>query len=116
MKLRDIEFGNILGASGVQGFFGEGYWFHKLYKLLFGKRFDFSGMTFVAKTATLHERKGNVKTGFLEMLFPQWIYVNFWQGQVLNAMGLPNEGFRALLTRGLWQERKEGYTKQVGTE
>src|SRR3989344_7751324 len=32
MKLRGIEFGRVWGASGVLGFFGEGYWFHPYLK------------------------------------------------------------------------------------
>lgn len=57
MKLCGIDFGNVLGASGVQGFFGEGYWFHKIWNS-FG--LSFAGMIFVAKTATLLPRKGNM--------------------------------------------------------
>jgi hypothetical protein len=56
MILRGIDFGNALGGSGVQGFFGEGYRIHEM--MPFPP--DFMGMTFVAKTATLHERKGNM--------------------------------------------------------
>ena len=45
MKLKGIPFGNVFGASGVQGFFGEGYWFHPYLKP-FG--LDFGDATFVA--------------------------------------------------------------------
>src|SRR5438093_1022414 len=106
MKLGKIELGNVLGASGVQGFFGEGWWFHWLMKF-FG--LDLSGMTFVAKTATLEPRKGNVKSGFFEMVFPSWVRIKFRRGAMLNAMGLPNPGIRALLATGKWQARKDPF-------
>jgi dihydroorotate dehydrogenase len=96
MKLHGIDFGNVFGASGVQGFFGEGYWFHKLWKP-FG--LDFSGMTFVAKTATLLPRKGN-------MPFTNCVRVNLWRGAMLNAIGLSNPGLGALFSAGKWQKIK----------
>ena len=66
VKLRGIEFGNVLAASGVQGFFGEDYWFHKL------TRPNFSGVTFVSKTATVSPRPGNLDNprNVFRKLFP----------------------------------------------
>ena len=52
MKLRGIEFGSVIGASGIQGFFGEGYPYHRYPKLLFPRSFKFDGMTFTAKTTS----------------------------------------------------------------
>lgn len=101
MQLRGIEFGNVLGASGVQRFFGEGYWFHRL---PFWKP-DFTGMTFVSKTATLYPREGNVRKGIKERFFPSWAKTKFSSGHTLNAMGLPNPGIRALLQTGKWQQQ-----------
>jgi dihydroorotate dehydrogenase len=106
MELRGIDFGPVLGASGVQGFFGEGYWYHK-----FSKSFglDFSGCTFVAKTTTLEHRDGNTpmkKDGItMKELFPKCVKVYFRKGMILNAMGLPGPGAKALLETGRWQER-----------
>lgn len=60
MNLRGINF-FIFVASGALNFFGEGWRFHKLYKRIFPKGFDFSGATFVSKTTTLNERKGNME-------------------------------------------------------
>src|SRR3989338_1556485 len=57
MELRGVHFGPVLDASGVRGFFGEGYWHHRYCKP-FGLRFD--GATFVAKTTTLLPRAGNM--------------------------------------------------------
>ena len=58
MILRGINFGKVWGASGVQGFYGEGYWYHKYLKP-FG--LDFEGMTFVSKTVTRYQRIGNMQ-------------------------------------------------------
>lgn len=108
MVLRGIDFGHVLGASGVQGFFGEGYWFHNL--PVFGA--DFRGMTFVAKTATLLSRAGNMP---LTQDFrprsplPACIKVKWWDGQMLNAVGLSNPSLAGLLGTGRWQERIEPF-------
>jgi dihydroorotate dehydrogenase len=106
MKLRGIEFGNVLGASGVQGFFGEGYPFHRL-----PRPFGFhSGddITFVSKTATLDLREGNMplKNDYTpRVLFPRCIKARPWRGTMLNAVGLSNPGLKALLGTGQWQRR-----------
>lgn len=103
MKLCDIDFGHVLGASGVQGFFGEGYWFHTPWKP-FG--LDFTDMTFVSKTATLLSRKGNMS---LTRHFtprnplPRCVRVRFLRGQMLNSVGLSNPGLGALLGTSRWQ-------------
>ncbi len=108
MKLRDIEFRNVLGASGVQGFFGEGYWFHRL---PFRKP-NFTNMTFVSKTATLLPRNGNMKltNNFTpKKFFPSCVKVKFWRGLMLNAVGLSNPGICALLATGNWQKRTKPF-------
>src|SRR3989338_8785905 len=106
MKLRGIEFGNVLAASGVQGFFGEGYWFHRFWKP-FG--FDFQGVTFVAKTATLLPCEGNMPltNDFTpKNLFPGCVKIKFFRGLALNSVGLSNPGLRALfITRKLQKRR-----------
>lgn len=105
MQLRGIEFGNIMGASGVQGFFGEGYWFHPFLKP-FG--LDFTGMTFVAKTTTLAERAGNMPlTGSHtpREYLPRCIKVQPLRGNMLNAVGLSGPGLPKLLRTGRWQQR-----------
>ena len=103
MILHDIDFGHIWGGSGVQGFFGEGYWFHK-YLRPFGLNFD--GMTFVAKTSTLAPRIGNMplrKDFTPKELFPRCIKISFLQGSAINAVGLSNPGIGALLLTAEWQ-------------
>ncbi len=105
MKLQGIDFGNVLGASGVQGFFGEGYWFHKVYKVI---GMDLSAMTFVSKTATARPEEGNMpltKRYTPRQLLPDCIRVRMGEGAVLNAVGLSNPGLCTLLGVGEWQRR-----------
>jgi len=109
MKLRGIDFGCVLGASGIQGFFGEGYWFHKYLKP-FG--LDFNGMTFVAKTTTLNRRSGNMdlkKDLTPKKYFPKCIVVKPFKGIVLNSVGLSGPGAVHLFESGLWQKRMKPF-------
>lgn len=104
MKLRGTDFGHVLDASGVRGWFGEGYPFHRWIP---GLSFDDS--TFVAKTTTLNPRvRPNLMSsdGVTPRLWRQpYVRVNWRHGVTLNALGLPGPGFRALLERGIWQKR-----------
>ena len=114
MILRGIDFGDVWGASGVQGFFGEGYWFHKL-PFLWP---DFTGMTFVSKTATLFPRKGNMSLNKYyrpKKFFPSCVKVKFFKGLMLNSVGLSNPGIDALLEEGIWQKRKEPFIISVAS-
>lgn len=109
MKLGTLNFGNVLGASGVQGFFGEGYWFHEPWKL-FG--LDLASMTFVSKTTTLLSRKGNMPLArdyTPKNLFPRCVRVKPGRGAILNSVGLSGPGLGALLGTGKWQARKEPF-------
>jgi dihydroorotate dehydrogenase len=113
VKLRGIDFGNILGASGVQGFFGEGYWFHKVWHL-FGLNFD--GMTFVAKTTTLLPRKGNMpltRHYTPRYPFPRCVKAKPFQGVMLNSVGLSNPGLGALIGTGEWQKQTEPFLLSI---
>jgi dihydroorotate dehydrogenase len=117
MKLRGIEFGPVMGASGVQGFFGEGYPSHRLLRRLFGRRFDFRGMTFVAKTTTLNPRVGNMPLstddGITPLEFkPRCVHLGlrgFRKGVALNAVGLSGPGACALFERRHWQARYDRF-------
>lgn len=104
-------FGQVWGASGVSNFFGEGYPFHKVCKMLPG--FDFSGMTFVAKTSTLLSKAGNMPISTADLMpkemIPRCIYVDFKRGLTLNAVGLSGPGAASLLSRGKWQGRTEPF-------
>ena len=112
--VRGRDFGPIWGASGVQGFFGEGYWFHWLLRLATGFIFfTFRGVTFVAKTTTLNANKGNMPLGSdgtrPKELMPRCIAVGFRKRWVVNAIGLSGPGFGPLISSGKWQKRKEPF-------
>mgnify|MGYP001287831682 CR=1 FL=1 len=105
MNLRGIN-SFIFVASGALNFFGEGWKFHKLYKRIFPKGFDFSGATFVSKTTTLNFRKGNMELDANlqpRSLFPDCVRVYPAKGVVLNSVGLSGPGAESLFSRGLWQ-------------
>lgn len=104
MKLKGVDFGNVLGASGVQGFFGEGYWFHKVWGSFSP---DLTGMTFVAKTATLLPRAGNMpltRRYTPRNPFPGCVKAKLRRGVMINSVGLSNPGLGALLGTGTWQK------------
>lgn len=104
MKLRGINYGPVCGASGVQGFYGEGYSWHRGAKFI---GLDFGGMTFVAKTVTSKARAGNMDG----RLLPRCIIAKpFRRDPVgLNSVGLTNEGASAHLSAGRWQQRTEPF-------
>lgn len=113
MVLRNIYFPRALGASGVQGFFGDPfhpeYRHSKFIKFFWGD--IFKDMGFVAKTATAEYNKGNVRlNGFAFRHFlPDAIYPMPLKAAALNAVGLSNPGFESLLWHGLWQFRKDNF-------
>lgn len=108
--IRGIKFGPVWGASGVQGFFGEGYWYHWWFWFL-GLCFDF--MTFVAKTTTLYRRVVKMPLGedgiSPRERFPACIKVKWFKGVSLNAVSLSGPGADALLQDGRWQQRKKPF-------
>lgn len=91
MNIKGMKFGRVFTASGAQGFYGEGWWYHK-YLRPFGLSFD--GATFIAKTVTHKPKIGNLT----EDKFPKCIVTNFAKGASLNAVGLTNNGVRAYLS------------------
>jgi dihydroorotate dehydrogenase len=108
MILRGTNFGPILDAAGVRGFFGEGYLHHKLLGP-FGPKFD--GCTFVAKTTTLNARQGNMPLNGIrpKEWKPKCIKVYFQKGIMLNAVGLSGPGAKFLFETGRWQKRTEPF-------
>lgn len=105
--LRGVDFGSVLVASGTLNFFGEGWPYHRIYKMLF-RGFDFSGATFVAKTTSLNARAGNMPLNENlqpKELFPRCIKVSFRRQTVLNSVGLSGPGADALLDSMKWQQR-----------
>jgi dihydroorotate dehydrogenase len=102
VKLRGIDFGHVLDASGARSWFGGGHLFHPFIPGL-----SFEGSTFVAKTTTLHANRGNAnmrRDGLTPRVFPQRsVKVNLREAAVLNAFGLSGPGLRVLLDHGRWQ-------------
>jgi len=93
-------FGPVWDASGVRGFFGEGYWFHR-----FVPGLSFEGSTFVAKTMTTYPNEGNMllREDFSPArLFPDCIDFDLVDGFTLNSVGLSGPGIEALLSTGRW--------------
>ena len=106
MKLRDIDFGNIFLASGTLNSLGQGWRHHKIYKFIPG--FDFGGATFISKTTTLPEKKGNMPLGKNlqpKEFFPDCVRVYFWKGVVLNSVALSGPGAFELFAKKMWQSR-----------
>ena len=111
MELHGINFPPIMNASGTRGFFGEGYWYHKIWRYA---GLSFRGCGFTAKTTTMQERLkpeeglGNMpmkQDGITPREFvPRCIIVKPWSGIALNAVGLSGPGAPDLLARGIWQQ------------
>lgn len=109
MKLRGIDFAPICNASGAQGFFGEGYPFHGIWKGL-GLTFRRCGL--VAKTTPLLSCAGNMPLRednriTPKELFPRCIYAmgrQFFHGVMLNAVSLSTPGAEFLFDTGRWQQ------------
>ena len=115
-KFTDI-FGCVFSASGTRGFYGEEYWYHKLYQKLFKKGFNFSGAVSIVKTITVSRRmpqtedelgkgNGNIildsETWLPKQRFPDCIKVGlrgFLTGTIHNSVGWANPGLKALLKR-----------------
>jgi dihydroorotate dehydrogenase len=107
MRLRNIDFLPVYNAAGAQGFFGEGYPYHKYWRFL-GLTYRHCG--FVSKTTTLDPRPGNMPLQVDGITPRDWrpdcIVVKPWRGVVLNAVGLSGPGAVALLQTGRWQRRE----------
>jgi len=108
MKLQRTDFGSVLNASGARGFFGNKY-SHQIGPF----KPNWEGCTFVAKTTTLSENKGNMpmKTDGITQKewFPKCVKVYFRKGLMLNAVGLSGPGAKTLFETGRWQEREEPF-------
>jgi len=111
MILRGIDFGHTHGATGLQGFIGDGSEYPQ-HRIPFFHP-NFTGMTFVAKTITLHERTTDNGANMdidpdtlrPRELFPKCIVINWKKKAVLNAVNLVNIGLEGMLARGCWQKR-----------
>lgn len=102
--LHHINLGPVFTASGTRNFFGQGWSYHKYYRLIPG--FDFSGSTLITKTTTRDFRQGNMPLDKQQQpieLRPKCIYINFRKGLVLNAVGLSGPGAISLIRSDVWQ-------------
>jgi dihydroorotate dehydrogenase len=110
LKLRGIPFHPVFDASGARNFDGHGWWYHRFLKPI---GMDFKNSTFVAKTTTLHPRKGNMELehgGFQpKKKFHDCIIVNFRKGFALNAVGLSGPGAKVLFEKKIWQDWPEPF-------
>ncbi len=115
MRLRGIDFGHALNASGARNFYGDG-WRQTWAVDLFG---GWVGSTFVAKTTTLKPRMnpeeglGNMRLDPVTLQSVDWspdcIWFDWRRGITLNAVGLSGPGAPELLRRGLWQKRQQPF-------
>lgn len=99
VSLKGTKWGSVFCASGARGFYGEGYWFHKLWAP-FG--LDYSGSHFVTKTTTFDVRPGNMELegdASPRKWLPDCIVVRPCKGVVLNAVGLSGPGSLSLMRR-----------------
>ena len=112
LLLRGISFNPAVVSSGALNFYGDGWLYHRLYKSIFGKRFNFADATFIAKTTTILPREGNMALddNFMPTeMFPDCIKVYLWKRLVLNAVGLSGPGASELFERGKWQIRTKPF-------
>jgi len=114
MKILDVDFGPVLDGSGLRGFLGEGYPYHRFIKP-FG--FDLRDSTFVAKTASLTGKVGFLLYGADGLtplqLYPDCIVIKWRKKIVLNAVGLGNPGLLRLLSDGRWLDWPEPFMISV---
>lgn len=118
--MQDIrKFGPVWGASGIQGFFGEGYWYQKIFaKYVPG--YSFKKITFVAKTVTAFPTVGNMplaEDGITpKEKRPACIVLGWWQflwGIMLNAVGLSNTGINDLAAKKQWPTITEPFMLSI---
>lgn len=95
----------VIASSGLMGIAGEGYKYHKIFKIIFPILFSFKWITFQTKTITAHKRVGNMrlseKDGITPVEFyPKCIYANLWKGYGVNNVSLSNPGIKVILGKG----------------
>jgi dihydroorotate dehydrogenase (NAD+) catalytic subunit len=102
------QFGPVWDAAGLRGFFGEGYWFHRLVPFWL----SFEGSTLVTKTVTSQLRKGNMPLNddwTPQDRFPLCIHTDWLRGNTLNSVGLSGPGVETLIDSGGWVSIQRPY-------
>ncbi len=96
----------VIASSGMMGFFGEGYPYHKI---LYPFKIAFKGITFQSKTATadLNGRLGNMdmKEDWLtpKDFKPTCLSADIFFAVGVNNISLTNMGLKKLLEKNIWQ-------------
>ena len=96
--INGIDFGPIWAMSGFFNFYGQGWPYHRLLKLV---GISFKKVTFVSKTVTLLPRVGNMplKKNLMPVeLIPKSVYQNFFRKHALNAVSLSGPGAGEILS------------------
>jgi dihydroorotate dehydrogenase len=112
MKLKEINVGKVFAASGTLNFFGNGWWYHFWYKLLFPGFRKLKECTFISKTTTWYPRTGNMslrKNLQPKALLPDCIKVYPFKGIALNSVGLSGPGAEALFASQVWQKMEKPF-------
>lgn len=120
LSLDGVNYGNIFCAPGAQGFFGEGYPYHKLFKFAgmhwgnpLAQPGDPNHVGFVSKTIVYPPRAGNMPMRSDRLtpreLLPKSVIVKFRSGHVLNAVGLTGPGAEWAIAQGRWQARTKPF-------
>ncbi len=96
----------VIASSGMMGFFGEGYPYHKY---LYPFKLAFRLITFQSKTATadIDGRLGNMdmEEDWLtpKNFQPNCISADLWHAVGVNNISLTNMGLKKLLEKDIWQ-------------
>ncbi len=96
--IHNIDFGPVWGASGFLNFYGQGWPYHRLLKMV---GINFKRVTFVSKTVTLLPRVGNMplKKNLMPVeLLPKSVYQNFFRKYALNAVSLSGPGTEEIIS------------------
>ena len=99
-------------SSGSLSFFGEGYWYDKLYRIIFPSFNIIDKTTFVAKTMTIELRAGNMPMNSKfqpKELIPKSIRPYPIEGAIINYVGLSNPGAKILFDTQKWQNMNKPF-------
>ncbi|MEZ4104305.1 MAG: hypothetical protein R3B60_03390 [Candidatus Paceibacterota bacterium] len=117
--INGILYPSVFCAPYIRGFTGEELLFHKLLRL-FGATWENTG--FAGKTMTLTNRKGNMplqEDGMTpKETLPRCIWVNPFKngGEIINAVGLANNGLDFYLKLGVYQRFTEPFIISIALE
>lgn len=112
MKKQHYFTSPVIAASGMMGFFGKGYFYSRIFKLLFPILYSWRWIVFHSKTILAQARKGNMKLHGPEKDFepvefkPNCIYADPINGVGVNNVSLSNPGIKAYLRAGKLQKLK----------